>query len=45
MPNKEVVKMIQKVRFKAYEKLYGKLETKNGEKDIFKITRLREKKN
>jgi len=29
---------------KAFERLYQKLETKEGEKDIFKLARVREKK-
>lgn len=38
------VKTTQEARFKVYEKLYYKLETKDGRKNIYRITRLRERK-
>lgn len=34
MAKKEVQKMVWEARFKVYENLYCKLETKDGEKDI-----------
>ena len=45
MAKKEIKKVVQEARFKIYEELYCKLETKDVEKDICNIARLREKKN
>lgn len=36
--------MIREARFKASKKLYCKLETMNGKKDIYKIEGLKERK-
>ena len=41
---KETKKVIRDAKFKAYDDLYDKLGTKDGERDIFKLAKLRERK-
>ena len=41
---KEVEKVVWEARFKVYEELYPKLETKDGEKGVYQIARLGETK-
>ena len=41
---KEVKKVASDAKSKAYDDLYTKLGTREGEKDIFKLARMREKK-
>ena len=41
---KEVKKVISNAKLKAYDNLYNRLDTKEGEKDIYKLAKLREKK-
>ena len=41
---KEAKKVIRDAKFKAYDDLYDKLGTKDGENDIYKLVMLRERK-
>ena len=41
---KEAKKALQKARAKVYIKVYEKLDTKEVEKDIYRIARIRERK-
>ena len=41
---KEAKKVIKDAKFKAYDDLYDKLGTKDGEKDVYKLAKLRERK-
>ena len=38
---KEAKKVIRDAKFKAYDDLYDKLGTKDGEKDVYKLAKLR----
>ena len=42
--NEEVNKAVPLAKNKAYENLYQRLETMDGEKDAFKLARARERK-
>ena len=44
LTKKEPKKAVQNVRAKVYKKMYEKLDTKDVEKDIYRITRTRERK-
>jgi len=44
LAKKEAKKAIQNVRAKLYKEVYEKLDTKEVEKDIYRITRIRERK-
>jgi len=44
LAKKETKKSIQNVRVKVYKEVYEKLDTKEIEKDIYRITRIRERK-
>ena len=41
---KEAKKAIQNARVKVYKEMYKKLDTKEAEKDIYRIARIRERK-
>ena len=41
---KEAKRVIRGAKFKAYVDLYDKLGTKDGEKDVYKLAKLRERK-
>ena len=41
---KEAKKVIRDAKFKAYDDLYDKLGTNDGEKDVYKLAKLRERK-
>ena len=41
---KEAKKAVQNARAKVYKEVYEKLETKEVEKDIYRIARIRERK-
>jgi len=41
---KEANKAVQNARVKLYKKIYEKLDTKEVEKDIYKIARIKEKR-
>ena len=41
---KEAKKVIRDAKFKAYDDFYDKLGINNGEKDIYKLAKLRERK-
>ena len=41
---KESKRVIRGAKFKAYVELYDKLETKDGENDVYKLAKLRERK-
>ena len=41
---KEAKKIIRDTKFKAYDDIYDKLWTKDGEKDVYKLAKLRERK-
>ena len=41
---KSAKRAVSKVRSKAYENLYKRLNTKNGERDIYKLAKVRERK-
>ena len=41
---KEAKKVIRDAKFKAYDDLYDKLGIKDGEKDAYKLAKLRERK-
>ena len=41
---KEAKKGIRDVKFKTYDDLYDKLGTKDGENDVYKLAKLRERK-
>ena len=41
---KEAKKVIRDAKFKAYDDLYDKLGTKDGENDVYKLAKLRERK-
>lgn len=45
LAKKEAKKAMSKASFNAYESSYKKLDTKEGEKNIYKLARTREKKN
>ena len=40
---KEAKKVVSDAKCKAYEDLYNRLETREGEKDIFNLAKIREK--
>ena len=44
LAKKEAKKVAQNARAKVYKEVYGKLDTKEVEKDIYRIARLRERK-
>ena len=44
MWGKKPKKVIRDAKFKTYDDLYDKLGTKNGEKDVYKLAKLRERK-
>ena len=41
---KETKKVIRDAKFKAYDDLYDKLGTKDGENDVYKLAKLRKRK-
>ena len=41
---KEAKKVIRDAKFKAYDDLYNNLGTKDGENDVYKLAKLRERK-
>ena len=44
LAKKKAKKAVQNARAKVYKKVYEKLDTKEVEKDIYKIARIRERK-
>jgi len=44
LAKKEAKKVVQNARAKVYKKVYEKLNTKEVEKDIYRIARIRERK-
>ena len=44
LAKKEIKKAVQNTRAKVYKKVYEKLDTKEVEKDIYRIARIRERK-
>src|SRR4029450_8402731 len=42
--NKEVKKVVSEAKHRAYDDFYSKLGTKDGEKNIYKLAKLRERK-
>ena len=44
LAKKEAKKVIQNARVKVYKEVYEKLDTKEVEKDIYRISRIRERK-
>ena len=44
LAKKEVKKAVQNARAKVYKEVYEKLDTKEVEKDIYKIAQIRERK-
>ena len=44
LAKKEAKKVIENVRAKVYKEVYEKLDTKEIEKDIYRIARIRERK-
>ena len=44
LAKKEAKKVVQNVRVKVYKEVYEKLDTKEVEKDIYRIARIRERK-
>ena len=44
LAKKNAKKVVQNIRAKVYKEVYEKLDTKEVEKDIYKIARIRERK-
>ena len=44
LAKREAKKAVKEVRAKVYQDIYERLDSKDGEKDIYRITRMREKK-
>ena len=44
LAKKEAKKVVQNARTKVYKEMYEKLDTKEVEKDIYRIARIRERK-
>jgi len=44
LPKKEAKKTVQNARAKVYKEMYEKFNTKEVEKNIYRIARIREKK-